>query len=777
MAGSAIAAGMQAFGHTEVTGFELERGQIRAVETTRGRIRTGTVVLAAGIWGPKVARLAGVRLPLTPVVHQYAITAPLPELAGETREVAHPLLRHQDADLYYRQIGDAYGIGNYDHEPRLVDAEAIRPWTADGEQPSILPFTPEDFERAAEETARLLPAVGPRAARALVRRPDVVHARRHAADRRGRRGARAVAVRGDLGHALRRRGQGARRAARPRRRPHRPARVRPAALRRARALAHVRAGARRAAVPRGLRRPAPAPAERAAARRCGARRCGPRSATSARSSSRARAGSARSGSRPTRVSTTATSLPRHDWPAQQWSPIVAAEHRACRERVGMFDLTPFTKVEVHGPGALAFLQELAANDVDRPAGTIVYTAMCAPRGGIMCDLTITRLDEERFLVVTGGAVGRHDIAWMTRHLPWDGSVVLEDKTSALCCIGLWGPRARDMLAALAEEDVSNAAFPYMTARDIHIGPVPVRALRISYVGELGWELYAPTEFGLHAVGAALGGGRRARRRRLRRRGLRLAAAREGLPALGPGHRRGARPVRGGPRLGRAAREGPVPRARRARGGQARRRRAGCAASSTDDPTRRARRQGADPRRRRGDRLRDQRRARRLASARASSTATCRWSGPRSGPRSRSTSRASATASPSPPSRSSTRAASGSRTSRHAPERPASQSPLGAATGPPSVVRPAGDLPGRRRPRAPRPRGAAPRARQPPRLGLARLPGVRRARRPRRPGRAGGAAALPVLPARRAAARLPHARRADPARAGRGPASCSRRRRP
>ena len=232
----------------------------------------------------------------------------------------------------------------------------------------------------------------------------------------------------------------------------------------------------------------------------------------------------------------------------------------------MFDLTPFTKVEVHGPGALAFLQELAANDVDRPVGTIVYTAMCAPRGGIMCDLTITRLDEERFLVVTGGAVGRHDIAWMTRHLPWDGSVVLEDKTSALCCIGLWGPRARDILAALCEDDVSNEAFPYMTARDIHIGPVPVRALRISYVGELGWELYAPDGVRPHAVGPAVGGGRRPRHRRLRRRRLRLAAAREGLPALG---RRTStrsttrtRPASAGPSGSRRARSSAATRSRR-----------------------------------------------------------------------------------------------------------------------------------------------------------------------------------------------------------------------
>jgi glycine cleavage system aminomethyltransferase T len=136
--------------------------------------------------------------------------------------------------------------------------------------------------------------------------------------------------------------------------------------------------------------------------------------------------------------------------------------------------------------------------------------MLGPRGGIMCDLTITRLDAERFWVVTGGAVGTHDIAWMRRHLPEDGSVSLVDLTSGLCCVGVWGPRARDLLASVTEDDVSGAAFPYMSARELHIGPVPVRALRISYVGELGWEIYARAEFGgmlwdtLWAAGAPLG---------------------------------------------------------------------------------------------------------------------------------------------------------------------------------------------------------------------------------------------------------------------------------
>ena len=188
-------------------------------------------------------------------------------------------------------------------------------------------------------------------------------------------------------------------------------------------------------------------------------------------------------------------LPHDEWAARHWSPIVQAEHRACRERVGLFDLTPFTKVEVKGPGALAFLQRLAANDVDKPIGVIVYTAMLSPRGAIMCDLTITRLAEDRFWVVTGGAVGRHDVAWMRRHEPGDGSVVLTDLTSSLCCLGVWGSLARDLVGSRTEDDLSNEAMAYMRAGTADIGHVACRLLRVSYVGELGWEIYAPAELG------------------------------------------------------------------------------------------------------------------------------------------------------------------------------------------------------------------------------------------------------------------------------------------
>ncbi|MGH2524689.1 MAG: sarcosine dehydrogenase, partial [Anaerolineales bacterium] len=187
---------------------------------------------------------------------------------------------------------------------------------------------------------------------------------------------------------------------------------------------------------------------------------------------------------------------RAGWAARYWSPIIGAEHEAARERVGLFDLTNFTKVEVTGPGALAFLQKLTANQLDKPVGSIVYTSLLTPRGGIKADLTITRLGEERFWVVTGGGSGLLDLAWLKFHAPRDGSVHIQNVSSAYAAIGVWGPRARDLAQAVCEDDLSNEAFPYVTAQNIFVEHIPVTALRISYAGELGWEMYTPTEYGL-----------------------------------------------------------------------------------------------------------------------------------------------------------------------------------------------------------------------------------------------------------------------------------------
>ena len=187
---------------------------------------------------------------------------------------------------------------------------------------------------------------------------------------------------------------------------------------------------------------------------------------------------------------------RDGWEAREWSPTVAAEHVATRERVAMFDLTPFATFEVTGPGSLAALQRLTTNEMNKPVGTITYTSMLTPRGGIKCDLTVTRLGARRFMVVTGGAMGLHDLGWIQAHLPDDGSATVVDISAGQCCVGLWGPRARDLLSHVCEDDVTDAGFPYMTAKPIAIAEVPSLALRISYVGELGWEIYAPVEQGL-----------------------------------------------------------------------------------------------------------------------------------------------------------------------------------------------------------------------------------------------------------------------------------------
>jgi 4-methylaminobutanoate oxidase (formaldehyde-forming) len=170
---------------------------------------------------------------------------------------------------------------------------------------------------------------------------------------------------------------------------------------------------------------------------------------------------------------------------------VGAEHRAVRERVAIFDLTSFGKIEVRGPGAAALLQRLADNDVDRPVGSVVYTQFLNARGGIEADLTVARLGPDRFRVVSGSQFVASDLGWIRLHAPDDGSVEIREVTEELAVIGVWGPEARRVLEQVTASDVSRAAFPYMTGRLIPVGGVEVWAQRVTYVGELGWELYVP----------------------------------------------------------------------------------------------------------------------------------------------------------------------------------------------------------------------------------------------------------------------------------------------
>ena len=192
------------------------------------------------------------------------------------------------------------------------------------------------------------------------------------------------------------------------------------------------------------------------------------------------------------------------WAGQHWSTAIVTEHLATRSAAGLFDESSFAKIEVVGQGAAAFLEHICANHVDRAIGSITYTSMLNSRGGIECDVTVTRVALERFLIVTGTAFGRHDLSWIEQHAPVDGSVVVRDITSSMACFGLWGPVARDILSGVCADDLT---FRYMQARRVTVGDVPCWAMRVTYVGELGWELYPAVEYGVRLWDTLLDTGR------------------------------------------------------------------------------------------------------------------------------------------------------------------------------------------------------------------------------------------------------------------------------
>ena len=177
-----------------------------------------------------------------------------------------------------------------------------------------------------------------------------------------------------------------------------------------------------------------------------------------------------------------------------WFSAVADEHESIRQRVAIIDQTSFSKFEVSGRGAAAFLQSLSDNDLSGPVGSCVYTQLCNQRGGIEADLTFMRLAPDLFYGVTGSAFGMRDMHWIRRHMPKDGSVRMHEVTNAFAVLNVVGPKARDVLQPLTDDDLSNGGAPYLTMREIELGPAIVRAARVGYVGELGWELHVPVEY-------------------------------------------------------------------------------------------------------------------------------------------------------------------------------------------------------------------------------------------------------------------------------------------
>ncbi|MGA9161882.1 MAG: FAD-dependent oxidoreductase [Actinomycetota bacterium] len=471
-----------------VVEISVRDGVVAGVVTDHGGIEAEIVVNAAGIWAHELGRLAGVEIPVVPMEHQYLITRPI-----EGVTAAFPTLRDPDNLVYVREEVGGLVVGGYERNPD--------PWHVDTPIPSdfnhrLLQEKWERFEPIAEGAFNLIPALRTTEINRFVNGPEAFTPDDDfilgQTEVRGFFVAAGFCAHGITGGA----GIGRYTAewivdGEPSmdltkmdvRRFGAQYRSRRFALARAHEIYAKHYDVKYPGEDYDAGRPLRVSPTYTRLEVLGAE-FGEKAGWE-------RANWFRSNEDPAHVS----SQPR-GWAGEHWSTAIVAEHVATRERAGLFDETSFAKIEVSGPDACAVLQRICANDVDVATGRIVYTPMLNRRGGIQCDLTVTRLGPERFRIVTGTASGGLDLAWIRGHLERDDVVEVRDITSGLACLGLWGPRARDILSAACADDLSDVGFPLMTAREITVGHVPCLALRVTYVGELGWELYCPVEFGV-----------------------------------------------------------------------------------------------------------------------------------------------------------------------------------------------------------------------------------------------------------------------------------------
>ncbi len=492
LAAGARSGGVQIYTHTRVTGIDVREGRVRGVSTEWGDIEAEVVVNAGGMFAAEIGRLAGVRVPVVPFAHEYLVTQPFRERGGEHL----PTLRDPDNLIYFREEGGGLVMGGYER--------ASAPWSLDAHLVDRIPanfngqLLEEDWDRfkeIADNSKIRVPAMDEVTITRLINGPEAF-----TPDNEfllGESPVRGFFVAAGF-------------------------------------CAHGLAGA--GGVGRVMAEWISAGEPTEDVWEMDVRRFGPQYRSPSYTLERAKEiyetyydirypGHERLAGRPLRVSSAYGWHNGHDaffgeksgwervnwyesnaaagdealrprgWAGMHWSPAIGAEHRGTRERAGLFDESSFAKLEIAGPGAPAFLERLCDNRVARGVGEITYTQMLNSRGGIECDFTVTRLAEDLFSIVTGTAFGNHDATWITSHMPDDGSVRVTDVTARSACFALWGPLAREILQPLTPDDLADAAFPYMSAREITVGDVPVRALRVTFVGELGWELYAPTEYG------------------------------------------------------------------------------------------------------------------------------------------------------------------------------------------------------------------------------------------------------------------------------------------
>src|SRR5215468_7925212 len=450
---------LQVLAGTEVLGIDTAEGgsvpAVRAVRTTAGDIETGICVICCGVWSPRIARMAGARLPLTPIVHQMISVGPIPLFADTAGEISYPIVRDVDTNMYERQHGGDMEVGSYAHRPIIVSPDDIPSNEEAALSPTELPFTAEDFDPQLAEALELMPdllgdeRVGIRySINGLISMtPDGHPLLGETPEVKGLWSAAASWIK---------EGPGCGRAVAELMSGRVPtvdvheadvARFYPCQ----RTVAHVRARARE-----GFNKMYGIvhPAEQWESGR-------PVRVSPAYERERALDAvfyETAGWERPHWYASNAGLLEKYadrlldrpsEWESRWWSAIINAEHLAMRDACGLIDLSAFAVFDITGPAALETVQSLAVAQLDVPAGRVVYTSWLDEKGGFRADLTVMRLAEDRFRVVTGGATGMSDAAWIRRHLP-EGAF-LADLTSAWTTIGLWGPRARDVLAAVTAD--------------------------------------------------------------------------------------------------------------------------------------------------------------------------------------------------------------------------------------------------------------------------------------------------------------------------------------
>ena len=469
---------------TRVTAIRVERGRVVGVETDRGDIECEVVVNAGGIYAYEIGRLAGVHVPIIPMAHQYVITKD----AGLPRDM--PTMRDPSRLVYYRAESGGLVAGGYERNPV--------PWGLGGIASDFNnQLLSEDWDRFADiyEAASLrVPALADAEVVKLINGPEAFTPDgEFILGPSGVEGfwvaagfcAHGIAGSGGMGQLMAEwiiSGQPSLDTWEMDSRRFGPQyRSRGYSLTRTYEMyatyydikypGHEREAGRPLRVPPTYERLKALDAS--FGEKSGWERVNWFESNSADGDA---------------------SLRPNGWAGRLWSPAIGAEHRACRERAALFDETSFSKLDVRGSDAARFLERLCANKVAKTVGSVTYTQLLNPSGGVECDLTVTRLGDDRFRLVTGTAFGNHDRAWILSQLTDGDRVDVEDVTSQFACFALWGPRARDILQSLTDTDCSNEAFGYLRAKELNVGAVPCLALRVTFVGELGWEINCPAEY-------------------------------------------------------------------------------------------------------------------------------------------------------------------------------------------------------------------------------------------------------------------------------------------